>query len=70
MRGSIDTGVSRLFSISSFTTCFALANAASVASLLPNISMKATLPFGLSSHTFGAPSFAASPISATAGSGS
>src|SRR5438128_1653872 len=39
----------------SLTTCLAPAKAASVASLLPNISWKATLPLGLSSHTFGAP---------------
>ena len=65
---SMEPRVTRLFSMRSFTTCFALANAASVASWSPNASMKATLPFGLSSHTFGAPSLAASSSSATAGS--
>ena len=50
----------RLLSTRNLTTCFALAKAASVASLLPNISLNAMLPFGLSSQTLGAPSLAAS----------
>ena len=51
------------------TTCLALAKAASVASLLPIINVKATL-FGASSHTSGAPGFTASSTPITAGSGS
>ena len=39
-RGSMRTGWMRLFSTRSLTTCRALAKAASVASLLPNISRK------------------------------
>ena len=51
------------------TTCLALANAASVASLLPIISANETL-FGASSQITGAPGFTASSTSITAGSGS
>ena len=47
----------------------ALANAASVASLLPIISVKATL-LGASSHSAGAPGLTASSTVMTAGSGS
>ena len=53
----------------SVTTCLALANAASVASLLPIISVNETL-FGASSHIAGAPGFTASSTVITAGSGS
>ena len=42
-RGSMATGESRLFSTRSFTTCLADAKAASVASLLPNISRNADI---------------------------
>ena len=41
------TGDRRLFSTRSFTTCLAFAKAASVASLLPNINRKPTLPCGI-----------------------
>ena len=64
-RGSIETGDSRLFSTRSLTTCLALAKAASVASLLPNIRRKALLPAGLSSHTLGASGLAASSMLTT-----
>ena len=53
----------------SVTTCLAPANAASVASLLPIIKVKATL-FGASSQITGAPGFTASSTVMTAGSGS
>ncbi len=63
-------GARRLFSTRSSTVCLAWAKAVSVASLLPNISRNAVLPAGQSSHTFGAPSRAASSTLTTAGSGS
>ena len=64
-RGSIETGDRRLFSTRSLTTCLALAKAASVASLLPNIRRKALLPAGLSSHTLSASGLAASSMLTT-----
>ena len=52
--------VMRLLYSRTETVCFAFANAASVASLFPIMSGNARLPMVLSSHTLGAPSFAAS----------
>ena len=59
----------RLLTSLSDTTCLALAKAASVASLLPIISVTATL-LGASSQTAGAPGLTASSTATTAGSGS
>ena len=68
-RGSIEFAVMRVFCSLSETTCAALAKAASAASLLPIIKVKAML-FGASSHTAGAPGLIASSTATTAGSGS
>ena len=68
-RGSIELAVIRELVSFRVTTCLALANAASVASLLPIISVNDTL-FGASSQIAGAPGFTASSTLISAGSGS
>ena len=67
-RGSMELALMRAFVTFSDTMCSALANAASDASLLPIISVNATL-LGASSHTAGAPGLIASSTPMTAGSG-
>ena len=64
----MEFALSRWFSTRSDTTCFAVAKAASVASLLPNISAKDTFPVGQSSNSRGASGFTASSGVSTAGS--